>query len=494
MPATTNVNMMAVVHAGSGGMAMCFPDVCKTPAPPAPPIPIPYPNISQSSNTADGSTTVKVDGNPIMLKSSNFSTSNGDQAGSLNGVVSSKIMGKAKPMNASMDVKVNGKAVMRLLDPMTANSGSPGNGMVPAEIHPPVVIIPGMEQDCAKQQETAKEPDQRANAWEQSGIVSAHRPKIQSVCKDFNIVIYFRQTKAVCGKWITLNHCPKPHAIITGTTIVAAKHKDGITAFVAGIQDALARARKVGGPRFLVARRESAYVNAWLKKIIPNGVGRPSYSMLRTLCPVGDAWPVQVFEGIVGRTTGPYVYPVVGRHAFVNDSAIDAKEADGTLIPVEDAKELKPHRVVRDSGRSYKGTWVTGDYDLFEVLSLAKPCEQIRGVAFTKLRKAMNKKVGWDCIQHGPQVDWVPEQDHMLLAKDRAQMSFHMPNEVKGVLAANASRSAEAPAMTEKKVALPGNRTMNVIDENVTAVAGTATLQLPKRQNVVDALLCSGCP
>ena len=90
MPVTANVNYLTVVHASSNGIAMSFPDVCKTPAPSGT-IPIPYPNIAQSSDTASGSTTVKVDGNPIMLKSSNFRMSTGDEAGSLLGVMSNKI-------------------------------------------------------------------------------------------------------------------------------------------------------------------------------------------------------------------------------------------------------------------------------------------------------------------------------------------------------------------------------------------------------------------
>ena len=95
MPATVIVNMLTVVHKDSGGVVMIFPDVCKTPAPPAPPIPIPYPNIAKSQDTADGSSSVKMDGNPIMLKSSNFMMSTGDEAGSAMGVVSNKIKGKA---------------------------------------------------------------------------------------------------------------------------------------------------------------------------------------------------------------------------------------------------------------------------------------------------------------------------------------------------------------------------------------------------------------
>jgi hypothetical protein len=73
-------NNKGVVHKGSGGKSVVFPDVCKTPSPGGP-IPIPYPNIGKSSDTAKGSKKVKMDGNPIMLKNSNFKTSIGDEPG-----------------------------------------------------------------------------------------------------------------------------------------------------------------------------------------------------------------------------------------------------------------------------------------------------------------------------------------------------------------------------------------------------------------------------
>jgi hypothetical protein len=88
MPVTVGVNNLSVVHAGSNGMTIAMPDLCLTPAPPAPPIPIPYPNIAKSSDTASGSSTVTCDGNPACVKDSNFMVSSGDEAGSAMGVAS----------------------------------------------------------------------------------------------------------------------------------------------------------------------------------------------------------------------------------------------------------------------------------------------------------------------------------------------------------------------------------------------------------------------
>lgn len=121
MGVTVGVNNLSVVHKSSNGASIAFPDLCKTPIPPAGPVPIPYPNIAKSSDTAKGTKKVKCDGNPICVKDSNFSTSVGDEPGSAGGVVSSKTKGKAEFVNFSLDVKFEGKNVARAFDLMLHN-------------------------------------------------------------------------------------------------------------------------------------------------------------------------------------------------------------------------------------------------------------------------------------------------------------------------------------------------------------------------------------
>jgi hypothetical protein len=146
VPATVNVNERTVVHKSSSGVATAFPDVCKTPTPGGP-VPIPYPNIAMSSDTSKGSKKVKVDGNPIMLKTSNFKTSTGDEAGSAGGgVVSNTTKGKAEFVNYSFDVKVEGKNVPRLGDLMLQNKQSSPNTPPFPEVQPPLVVI-GLTED-----------------------------------------------------------------------------------------------------------------------------------------------------------------------------------------------------------------------------------------------------------------------------------------------------------------------------------------------------------
>lgn len=150
MPATTNVNFRTVVHQKSSGMAMFFPDVCNTPAPPAPPIPIPYPNIAQSTDTAMGSTQVKIDGCSIMLKDANFKMSTGDEAGSLGGLMSVTTKGKAEFVNYSFDVKVEGKNVPRMGDMMLGNKMSSPNTPPMPEVQPPLVVPPPVETEVTE--------------------------------------------------------------------------------------------------------------------------------------------------------------------------------------------------------------------------------------------------------------------------------------------------------------------------------------------------------
>ena len=121
MGQTTFVNSRGIAHKGSGGMSMAFPDVCKTPAPPAGPIPIPYPNIAKSSDTSSGPTKVTTDGEMPMVKGAKYSRSSGDEAGSVGGVVSNVNMDEAEFMMYSFDVKFEGKNVCRLGDPLFHN-------------------------------------------------------------------------------------------------------------------------------------------------------------------------------------------------------------------------------------------------------------------------------------------------------------------------------------------------------------------------------------
>jgi len=109
-----------------------MPDVCLSPpSPPAGPIPIPYPNTAQGSDTSDGSKTVKIGGDEAGLKlASNYKKSSGDEAATRTlgmGVVTHTIQGKMKHAAWSMDVKFEGKNVIRHMDLTTHNHMNTNN-------------------------------------------------------------------------------------------------------------------------------------------------------------------------------------------------------------------------------------------------------------------------------------------------------------------------------------------------------------------------------
>lgn len=124
-------NNMEISCKAAAGKSICaFPDVCMTPpqTPATPPgVPIPYPNTGMASDTTDGSSSVKISGQEVMLKNkSYFKKSAGDEAGCApkKGVVTSKNMGKVFFNSWSMDVKVEGENVVRHMDLTTHNHAS----------------------------------------------------------------------------------------------------------------------------------------------------------------------------------------------------------------------------------------------------------------------------------------------------------------------------------------------------------------------------------
>ena len=124
--------------AGSGKVIAGFPDVCLTPPPPpAGPIPVPYPNTAFAKDTKEGSKTVKIEGEEVMLKDQSFYKTSplGDESATKSqgaGVVTHVITGKTYFMAWSFDVKFEGENVDRHTDMTTSNHASPmANRVVP---------------------------------------------------------------------------------------------------------------------------------------------------------------------------------------------------------------------------------------------------------------------------------------------------------------------------------------------------------------------------
>lgn len=147
MPNDALVNSRSPVTQKSSGTVITGPDVCKTPTPGGP-VPIPYPNISKSGDLAKGSKSVKINGAPVCLDSSEFSISTGDEAGTLKGIISNTHKGKALPIMGSFDVKIEGKSVVRNADPFLGNSRNTAPAPIMQAQVAPAVLPPIEEEKC----------------------------------------------------------------------------------------------------------------------------------------------------------------------------------------------------------------------------------------------------------------------------------------------------------------------------------------------------------
>jgi hypothetical protein len=110
----------------AGGMCMGMPDVCKVPAPPAPPIPVPFPNIGQCPMATGTTTNVFVMNMPALTEASKMPLSSGDEAGVAGGVVSGTNMGPVVFRAFSSKVSFGGKKAV-MLTGTTAHNGSNAN-------------------------------------------------------------------------------------------------------------------------------------------------------------------------------------------------------------------------------------------------------------------------------------------------------------------------------------------------------------------------------
>ena len=160
--------MELACKAGQGKSICAFPDVCFTPpqTPATPPgVPLPYPNTGMAGDTSDGSKTVQIGGQEVMLKDkSNLKKSAGNEAGMApkKGIVTSTSHSAGAPSGSkayfnawSMDVKFESENVVRHLDLTTHNHASkPGNG-------PPWPFTDAMSinQQAACQNDRKKEQD-----------------------------------------------------------------------------------------------------------------------------------------------------------------------------------------------------------------------------------------------------------------------------------------------------------------------------------------------
>lgn len=129
--------MAAIFPASTKGGGNCFamPDVCLTPAPPAPPVPTPYPNTGMVNQAKKTSKKVKFKGKEVVTKKSEISRSMGDEAGVNKGVMSGMNMGKVLFKKGSSKVKVQGQDCVHLTS-MSGHNGTSANMPAGAQVAP----------------------------------------------------------------------------------------------------------------------------------------------------------------------------------------------------------------------------------------------------------------------------------------------------------------------------------------------------------------------
>ncbi len=147
------------VTKGSIGIAKATtPNVCKMPGPPAPFVPSPLPNIAKSGMSPKGySKKVKIESNTVAIRGASFK-SMGDMAskGTGGGLISANTHGPAKFITpGSLTVKIEGKSVHLLGEPMLNNCGPSGS--------PPNTgaTMVGEDQDDQKKEEKCTHPKTR---------------------------------------------------------------------------------------------------------------------------------------------------------------------------------------------------------------------------------------------------------------------------------------------------------------------------------------------
>ena len=136
------------------GMNLCFPDVCLTPAPPAPPIPVPYPNIAMNAQATGFAPNVKVSGMNALNLGTRIPMTSGDEAGAAHPT----IKGGGGYTLGNPIVSINKLPAINLTCPTNANNMNAPMGAV---LVPSAVNV----MYCRRAQASDVPSDGGATAW-----------------------------------------------------------------------------------------------------------------------------------------------------------------------------------------------------------------------------------------------------------------------------------------------------------------------------------------
>ena len=116
----------------AGGVVQGMPNVCLTPAPPAPPVPVPYPSMGKLAEASGAVEKVEVQNKPTITEGSKIPSTLGDAAGKNGGVVSGTTGDAAAPKTFSSKVTLAGKKVVVQTATFAMNGTSPN---LPGGVH-----------------------------------------------------------------------------------------------------------------------------------------------------------------------------------------------------------------------------------------------------------------------------------------------------------------------------------------------------------------------
>lgn len=116
----------------AGGQVEGMPNVCLTPAPPAPPVPVPYPSLGKLAEASGAVEKVVVQNKESIVEGSKIPSTIGDAAGKNGGVASGTTGDAAAPKTFSSKVTFAGKKVVVQTATFAMNGTSPN---LPAGVH-----------------------------------------------------------------------------------------------------------------------------------------------------------------------------------------------------------------------------------------------------------------------------------------------------------------------------------------------------------------------
>jgi hypothetical protein len=214
-------------------------------------VPIPYPNISQSITLAKGTTTVKADGGMMIAnKGSEFSLSNGDNAGVAGGVKSSTFMKESTWITYSFDVKMDGKNACRLTDKKFQNHENTvdlAGVLQPAVIAAHPDVVPELQTLCNMMCDVSSLPGPKqgliATELKARDLAMRGRSTLKAEVpfnpKDVTPYLSRKEPWRATNNWFILGH-RRPDVVITDGSppvmdniraVVEMKFSDGSTPF-----------------------------------------------------------------------------------------------------------------------------------------------------------------------------------------------------------------------------------------------------------------------